>query len=113
MVYILNSFSINLVSRLIEEKEEVTLSVREISESEVKDLLSRNSYVSGIGHESTSTLLTQRLGVEVSYNRIFISLEEGDLAIVAQLQARLPEGSILSVEELNAFPIRYYLLKVS
>jgi hypothetical protein len=97
----------------LEILKEVSLSIREISESEVRELLRSSIYTSAIGHESTSLLLTQKLGMDINYNRAFVNLEEGDLAVVVQLQARLPEGVVLSVDELNAFPIKYYLVKVS
>ena len=114
MLYVLNSFSVNLITKLIDEMTEVHLVFREIDENEVKELLRENDYISAIGHEGMSSFLSQRLNVEIPFNRVFVSLNKEDSAIVAQLVgSRLPEGSILSREELEKIGVKFYLVKVA
>ena len=71
-----------------------------ISTEEAKALLG-GGYISAVGHKATAEILSSVLGVEIPENRIAISLEKGDIAIVIKLGVRLPEGKILSAEELR------------
>ena len=59
-------------------------------------------FVSHIGHQATADLLTTMFGVEVPMSR-----EPWDgtgTGLVFQLQQRLPEGKILTLEEIEALP---------
>jgi len=58
-------------------------------------------FVSAVGHEATAKVLSRILGVEVPVNRIRIKMEPGDEAVVFRLHERLPEGKVLSAEELE------------
>lgn len=69
---------------------------------------------SAVGHASTAQVLSARLGVQVPVQRVNVSLAEGDQALVAQLSAgRLPEGEVLSAEEISSIPIRWILIEVT
>ena len=94
-VILANAFSLSMLSKL-----PATLKVEEISVSEVKELLSQG-FESAIGHESTAKLLSQLLGVEVHAKRIMVTLESSTILIVFQLLERLPEGKVLSLEEIK------------
>lgn len=110
-VYIANSFSLNML-KPIAKFSVYELLVIEVSEECVKRLLSENEFISAIGHESTARFLSKRLGISIPHNRIEVKLEPGDLLIVAQLTKRLPEGAILSEEQLEQIPIKYYAVLV-
>ncbi len=67
-------------------------------------------FVSAIGHDTTAKLLTHVLAQEIPVNRIQISLQVADIAIVFRLMQRLPEGKLLSEAELFAMPFELGLL---
>jgi len=71
-----------------------------ISTEEAKDLLG-GEFISAVGHKATAEVLTAVLGINIPENRIAISLEKGDIAVVFKLGVRLPEGKVLSAEELR------------
>jgi hypothetical protein len=68
-------------------------------------------YVSAIGHEGTAKLLSTILGMEVPVNRVQIQMQPGDDAIVFQVLQRLPEGVVLTEEQLKKIPFRLGLLR--
>lgn len=67
---------------------------------EAKRIVS-NGFVSAIGHEGAAVLLSQLLDQPVCMNRIAVHLKPGDQALVLRLGHRLPEGRILTFEELT------------
>lgn len=74
-VYLLNAFSLQML------EGDATVKFTEVSELP-------EGLTSAIGHQDTANVL----GVEM--NRINVTLKQGDVAFVAQLQGgRLPEGS--------------------
>ena len=68
---------------------------------DVKELLKENDFVSAIGHQSTAEVLTELIGIDIPMNRIQFSQEAGQTAIVFRLLGRIPEGKILSREEIE------------
>jgi len=85
----------------------MTLTVEEISIERVKEEL-RDSFISAVGHPDTAKLLSELLGMNVPANRVAIKLNHGDNVIVFQLLTRLPEGKVLSKEELERLPFKFY-----
>jgi Domain of unknown function (DUF1874). len=59
-------------------------------------------FVSAIGHEASARFLGAQLGVEVPANRVSVNLNPGDAALVLRLKQRLPEGVVLSAQEMEA-----------
>jgi len=57
--------------------------------------------VNAIGHDSTVMLVNVLCKTNFSKNRIEIKLNRGDMLYVVTLKERLPEGKILSDEELR------------
>ena len=109
-VYLCNAFSLNMLD---DSKSKFTLSVTRVSEEEVKKLLRyRTDFISAIGHESTARFLSKRLGIPIKANRIQVKLREKDYAIVCQIMKRLPEGAVLSEEELEKVPVCYYIVGI-
>lgn len=67
--------------------------------------------LSAIGHEATATAMGEILMGQVYVNRIFAQPKDGDKAISLKLNGRLPEGQVLSLEELNTIGFELYLLE--
>jgi len=67
-----------------------------------QELARATELVSAVGHEGTASFLTGLLGVKVPVNRIRAQMpEDGQMALVLRLKERLPEGKVLSEEELQ------------
>ena len=65
-----------------------------------------------VGHKATADALSTLLGREIAFNREEVSLRDGERFTVAQIHGRLPEGKVLSVEELKAFPFSFFEVSV-
>jgi hypothetical protein len=100
MIYLTNSFTLSMLSPSLLEGG-VLIKASPISLGEVKALL-KEGFVSAVGHESTARVLGRLLGVEVSFNRVQISVGEGDVIISFQFLVRIPEGKILGDDEVLA-----------
>lgn len=72
--------------------------------------LASDGFVSAIGHEGAAALLSQLLDQSVQMNRKRIRLHPGDRALVLRLDQRLPEGRILSYQELSQMPFELGIL---
>ncbi|MBI2806664.1 MAG: DUF1874 domain-containing protein [Planctomycetes bacterium] len=70
----------------------------------------RLGFVSAVGHAASAQFLTLQLGVEVPVNRVAIEMQPGDQAVVLRLQGRLPEGKVLTEDEMKALPFELGLL---
>ena len=104
-VYLANAFSLSMVT------PPATLSVVEADEDSVKRVVA-SGFTSVIGHDATAKIVSSRLGVPVQVNRVSIQLKPGDLLVVFQLLTRLPEGKILSEEEMRNVQAKWYLVAV-
>jgi hypothetical protein len=89
----------------------VKATIRQASIEEVRQLLS-GGFVSAIGHQATATLLSQLLGIEVPFNRVTVKAEPGDILIHFVLRERIPEGKILTLEELQRLPFDFAVTEV-
>jgi len=107
MLYISNAFSIGMI-----QDKEVTLKVTEVSTETVKSLLQAKSWTSAVGHQGTSDILTNLLNIEVPMNRIALKLQKGDMLIVFQLLVRLEEGKVLTKEEIEQLPFKFFTVEV-
>jgi len=57
---------------------------------------------SAIGHEATAVAMSNLLGVEIPVNRQMFAQQVGQSALVFKLKGRLPEGKILSLDEIES-----------
>lgn len=110
MLYLANSFSLGMLKGL-----PASVWLEELSAEHVAELLEQYEWESIIGHEGTAKVLERLLGYEIPVNRKAIQLETSDTLVVFQLLQRLPEGKILSREEVEKIPhkfihlwVRYY-----
>lgn len=69
-----------------------------------------DGFVSAVGHPGTAEFLSKLLGVQVPVNRIRAQMQPGDRALVLRLQQRLPEGTVLSAEQMAHMPFELALL---
>ena len=74
-----------------------------------RNILSGGNFVSAIGHEGTAKVLSQLLGIKIPTNRVSIFMKPGDVAVHFFLKTRLPEGKILSEQELKQ--LDFWLVK--
>ena len=110
MLYLVSAFSLNMLD--FNNKNELIIKIQKISEEMVKEILSKQDFVSAIGHESTARLISKKLGIEVPANRIQIKAKKGDKIVVLQLLQRLPEGKVLSEQELQQIPTQWFLVSI-
>jgi hypothetical protein len=66
--------------------------------------------ISAIGHEETSLFLNL-LGFGMVCNRISIKMKTGDRALVLKINGRLPEGKLLTKNDLNNIDYEFGLLE--
>lgn len=110
-LYLVNAFSINMLK--VPFRGSQLLLVRELGVVEARKQLETFGFESAIGHESTAKVLSRELGIPIKVNRISVSLDRGDSAIVAQISGpRLPEGAVLDERDLKDLSIRYYKVTV-
>ena len=58
--------------------------------------------VSAIGHPATASVLSTICGFPIQANRIMVMLSPGDVLYVFQIMERLPEGKVLSAQEVES-----------
>jgi hypothetical protein len=82
-----------------------------ITAEQAKAEVLRGQWLSAIGHESTAIALSVVLQREVKMNRIQITFEVGEKAIVFKPKGRLPEGVVLTLQELEGIGWEIFLLE--
>jgi hypothetical protein len=104
-IYLSNAFSLGMLPR------GGLLNVVELTDKQAKAFLQKG-FISAIGHESTAQFIATLLDIEVPVNRVAITLQLEDSLIVLQLQGRLPEGKVLSKEEIASIPYKWFLVEL-
>lgn len=107
MYYISNAFALSMLTEI-----PATLRVSELTVEDVGKLLSENEFVSAIGHQSTSLILSELLQMQIPMNRVQIKLNRNDRLVVYQLLQRVEEGKILSREEILQLPSKFFLVEI-
>jgi hypothetical protein len=98
MLYIINSL---IVPIDFDKYPSVTVTLRKVTVEEAKALLFNQNFVSAVGHEATAQLLTRLFGVTIQFNRITVFMQPGDKALHFFLKTRIPEGKVLTEDELR------------
>lgn len=89
MKYFGNAFSL----QMLDLDGENLVRILPVTKEEVKQEL-QEGFVSAMGHADTANVISNELGINVEVNRISVSLNKGDILLVAQLVGgRLPEGA--------------------
>ncbi len=68
-------------------------------------------YTSAIGHAGAAQVLSLLLETEVPVNRVAITMQPGDRALVLRMLTRLPEGTVLDQAALADIPLELGLLQ--
>jgi hypothetical protein len=105
-VVLANAFSLSMLPM---SSTETILKVKEAGIEEIKELLARG-FESAVGHESTAAFLTSKLGIEVKADRRQITIDTNTVLVVFQLMSRLPEGKVLSEQEMSEIKYRFYVV---
>ena len=105
-VFILNSL---ITPVNFDEISMARIRLERIDVERARNVLSSGNFVSAVGHEGTAKVLSQILGINIPANRINIFMKPGDVAIHFFLKQRLPEGKILSEDEIKK--LDFWLVK--
>jgi len=101
-IVVANAFSVNMV-----DKSDIFAIIKlDINRSKtVIDSASKSNteIVSIVGHESTAKLLSKILGIDIPVNRANYTISENDMLLVFTVSERLPEGKVLTDEEINQY----------
>jgi|GEM_PF-1994275 len=109
MIVIGNAFSLKMLPR-----EDISrLVVIPTSLEDVKNIVSQFPFMSIIGHEGNAELFSQLLGIEIEVNRVSFTLGHEDTLVVGiPSGGRLPEGKVLSKEELEALQLDWFIVQL-
>ncbi|MEM3609905.1 MAG: DUF1874 domain-containing protein [Candidatus Anstonellales archaeon] len=100
---LLSSFSLSMI-----EEYPARAEFEEVSADYLKKLISENEIVFKIGHPSYASVLSKMLGVKIEAVREKLTFKRGESFIVAQLITnRLPEGKVLSDDEIEKLQIKF------
>lgn len=87
MKFVLNAFSLNMVSSF-----PANVAVKEVTTAEAAALA--NGVTSGVGHADTAAVFSSVLDTTVAMNRATVALSAGDSVLVGQyVGPRLAEGT--------------------
>jgi len=90
--------------------DESVISFRKISLQEARKFVEdAESVSSAVGHAPTAEVFSKLLGIRIETNRTEIKLGPETVLLIGSLGTRLPEGRILSKEELEALPIIWWV----
>lgn len=66
--------------------------------------LLQDGFISAIGHQGTAEFLSALLGLTIPTNRVRVEMQSGDRALVVRILERMPEGKVLTSEEMKRIP---------
>jgi len=102
--YLTNAFSLNMLS-----SSESVIKIKEVSKEQAKNILGDN-YTNAIGHADLASVVANDLGIDITANRITVTIQPGDTLVVAQYRGpRLAEGTTILPPGAT---IKYYVLEV-
>lgn len=84
---------------------------KEVDLEKISKMLHEEEIISAIGHQATAEILSELLGIQIPFNRINVSMETGDKAIVFKLKQRLEENKTLTKEEMKDLDYELGLLE--
>jgi len=105
MTVVSNAWSVSML------QGKAKVSFEPVSLEQARELV-KGGVVSIIGHEGTAWVFTQKLGVHLRKNRVFFKMTKDEVMLVGELNQRLPEGKVLTAEELEEIPIRWWVVRL-
>lgn len=98
MLYVFNTQMIPLDWKL---SDCYTVKIKKIDVNQARQLVNQK-FTSAIGHETTATLMSMLLGIDIPINRIQIQMVSGDIGLHFVLKKRLEEGQVIkTIHELE------------
>lgn len=85
---------------------------RQIQENEACDWLNAGDWDSAISHESTAVFMSERLGIQIPFNRQPIRMLPGDEALVLRALQRIPNGTRFSTFEIGHLACEFALISM-
>lgn len=85
--------------------------VSDITVDEAKKLMSKNGFISAIGHKSTAEAISDSFNMNIPMSRIDFKQQVGQKAVVFKLNKRPPEGSILCRAEIDKIGYSFKLME--
>lgn len=76
-----------------------------------RELVLQAGVQSAIGHAATAAIMSELLEYEVRVNRIEYAQKPGELALCFKLKQRVPEGIVLTREDIEAIGYEFFLLR--
>ncbi|MCG2726426.1 MAG: DUF1874 domain-containing protein [Elusimicrobia bacterium] len=106
---LLSSFSFSMVNEY-----PIEILAQEVSRNRVKAMLKRKEVEPSIGHPSLAAVFSGVFGMKIESERVKIKLKKGEKALIAQLfrANRLPEGRILTIEDIKKIKIKFLLIEI-
>ena len=84
--------------------------IKKIDLETAKFFIPKN-FTSAVGHQATADLISSLLEVEVKVNRVQVFFEIGDKALAFVPRERLPEGKVLTKEELLKISLDIFFIQ--
>jgi len=109
MLFVLNSL---IVPINFQKHPQAFIKLKTITIEEAKILVKTKPFVSAVGHAATAEVLSTVLETPIPVNRAQVFLEPGDRALHFVLSVRLPEGQVLTKDELMKLPFQLVLSEV-
>ena len=110
MYYLANAFSLNMLP--IEGHAKLIVDALPLLPHELGTYLKGYDLYSVVGHQSTADFLSSAMGMPVVFNREQVRVKYGDSIYIAQLNTRLPEGKILTRQEMDTVEVQFYVINV-
>ena len=102
--YLTNAFSLNMLS-----SSESIIKIKEVSKEQTKNILG-DDYTNAIGHTDLANVVANDLNIDITANRITVTIQPKDTLVVAQYRGpRLAEGTTILPPGAT---IKYYVLEV-
>ena len=105
MLYILNTM---IVPVNFDDVDKVFIDLRRISLDDARKIVKELPFISAVGHDGTAKLLSEILEVDIPCERRTVYMRSGDMGLHFFLKKRLPEGVILTKDDLEDLP--YWLV---
>ena len=111
-IYLTNAFSLSMI-----DYDKFLVAFDKVNVDQVKEILqsakiTKTEIITAIGHQSTAEFLSKLLDINIPVERKMVKLDKGDYVIVFQLLQRLPEGKVLTEDEIKDYPFQFYISKV-
>lgn len=97
MKYLVNALSLSMFNLNVDL--DIGLYVKQMTPTDFCREID-DSVISAIGHQATAQLISTLCSKQVNTNRVEVKLNDKDELLVIQLLTRLPEGKILSADEI-------------